>query len=55
MVNKMNKKCNSCGKFPFCKVSKGPTDSCEEHMKREVETKLIYKNGENFEFERIDK
>lgn len=53
MVNKMNKKCNSCGKFPFCEISNSPTDTCDNHIKREVE--MRYKDGENFDFERIDK
>ena len=51
----MSKKCTSCGKFPFCKFSKNETDSCDNFTKREIETRLIYKDGENFEFERIDK
>lgn len=56
MSNKTNnKKCNSCGKFPFCEISNSPTDTCNNHIKREVEMKFIYKDGENFNFERIDK
>lgn len=50
----MNKRCTSCGRFPFCEKSKGPTDLCENHIKREVEMKLVNKDGENFEFERIN-
>jgi len=54
MSNKTNnKKCNSCGKFPFCEISNSPTDTCDNHIKREVE--MRYKDGENFDFERIDK
>lgn len=53
MENK-SKKCNSCGRFPFCEITQGPKYTCDKHIKREVERKLVYKNGEIFDFERIE-
>ena len=47
------KRCNSCGKFPFCEMSKGPTDICDDYTKREIEMYLKNKKNNNFEFKKI--
>lgn len=33
----MEKRCNNCGKYPFCNRCNRPTDYCENWEKRRVE------------------
>lgn len=50
-----NKRCTNCGFFPFCNYNKREENGkdCEEWKKREIEMKIVNKNGEIFEFKEI--
>lgn len=59
MINEnINKRCTNCGRHPFCDdISDGITPSCDNQWikkTRESDTKLNYKAGEIFRFERLD-
>lgn len=41
------KRCGNCGRYPFCRITKGASDCCEEWIKRKCEVieKGVNKNG----------
>lgn len=45
MENK--KRCGNCGKYPFCKITKGASDCCEKWIKREYEYKNLINRKNN--------
>lgn len=52
----MNKRCTNCGKFPFCEddVSDEKDGVCNKWIKRKIEMKLDSKNGQVFDFSKVD-
>ena len=45
-------RCQTCGKFPLC--NRENNDGCNKWIRRDVELKLNKKDGDSFEFERIN-
>lgn len=39
-LNKPKARCGSCGRYPFCKTTKGASDCCEKWIKRDYNTKI---------------
>ena len=56
MEIKENKTCGSCGYYPFCKETEGAIYTCNNNkwIKRDVQMHLKSKNGEKFDFGRIE-
>lgn len=51
----VNRRCENCGKFPFCKFAdKNPKENCGLWEKRNIDLKLIDKDETGFTFDKIE-